>query len=163
MIRVDFNNAPVFRSLAAARDRLADLTPVHQDIGEFVIESTKARFRRSEAPDGTRWQPKKPATIARYKTRGDGDRPDPLIGPSKRLGTEISYAASRGGVEIGSALEYSAVMQRGARKGAFGNDAAGRPLPWGDIPARVWLGLSDADERTILDIVDEHLADALDA
>ena len=162
MIRLDFNHQELFRSLSQARARLEDMKPIHDDIGEYMIEATKGRFRRGEAPDGTRWQPKKPATIERYRQRGDGDRPDPLIGPSKRLSSEISAFATRGGVEIGSALEYSAVMQHGAAKGAFGSDSAGRPLPWGTIPARVWLGLSDEDERNILDIVEEHLDGTLD-
>lgn len=161
MIRLDFNHDAIFRRLDAASEVLGDLTPVYQDIGEYMIEATKQRFRRSEAPDGSRWQPKKPATIARYLDRGDGMRPDPLIGPSGRLGREINYFASRGGVELGSALEYSAVMQHGARKGAFGADQGGRPIPWGDIPARVWLGISDTDERNILDILDEHLSTAI--
>lgn len=161
MIRLQFNHEPVFRALSAAHDRLADLTPVYHEIGEHMVRSTKQRFGRSEAPDGTRWQPKKPSTIERYKARGDGNRPDPLIGPSGRLGREINSFVSRDGVEIGSALEYSAVMQHGAGKGAFGADRAGRPIPWGDIPARVWLGLSADDERDILDIVDEHVGEAL--
>lgn len=160
MIRIEFNADAIFRSLSQAHDRLGDLTPVYEDIGEYMIEATRQRFLRSEAPDGTRWQPKKPATIERYKERGDGNRPDPLIGPSGRLGREINKLVSRDGVELGSALEYSAVMQHGAAQGAFGRDRAGRPIPWGTIPARVWLGISDADERNILDIVDEHLEEA---
>lgn len=161
MISVQFNAEPIFRRLEAAARVLDDLTPVHQDIGEYMTEATKARFKRSEAPDGSRWRDKSPTTLARYLAQGDGNRPDPLIGPSGRLGREINYFANRGGVELGSALEYASVMQHGARKGAFGKDQAGRPIPWGDIPARVWLGISETDERNILDIVDEHLAEAV--
>ena len=161
-ITVKINVDEITARLGKAKDALGDLTPVYQDIGEYLIESTKARFRRGEAPDGTRWRAKQPATIAAYLRRGDGSRPDPLIGPSKRLSTEIAMFANAAGVEVGSALEYSAVHQFGAAKGSFGENAAGRPIPWGDIPARPYLGLSDDDERNILDIVDEHLSDTLD-
>jgi phage virion morphogenesis protein len=161
MIRLDINTSPISARLDRAADVLEDLTPVHHAIGEYMVEATRQRFLRGEAPDGTRWQPKKPATIARYRARGDGSRPNPLIGPSERLGREIAMFAGRDAVELGSALEYSGVMQGGAAKGAFGADKAGRPLPWGTIPARVWLGISDTDERNILDIVDEHLAEAI--
>jgi phage virion morphogenesis protein len=161
MIDLQFNHDAIFRRLEAAARVLDDLTPIHQDIGDYMVEATKARFKRSEAPDGSRWQTKKPSTIARYLDRGDGHRPDPLIGPSGRLGREINYFANRGGVELGSALEYASVMQHGAKKGAFGTDVDGRKLPWNDIPARVWLGISETDERKILDIVDEHLAEAI--
>lgn len=140
---------------------MGDATPVFQDIGEYMVEATKKRFTISTAPDGTKWQPKSPATIARYLAKKDGNRPKPLIGPSQRLGKEISKLATRDQVEIGSALIYSGVMQDGAAKGAFGNAANGSPIPWGRIPARVWLGLSDDDNRNILDIVDEHLAEAI--
>ncbi len=161
MIRIEFNAAPIFRRLAQAQAALSDMLPVHQDIGEYMVEATRARFRLGTAPDGSRWAPKKPATIARYEARGDGHRPHPLIGPSERLSREVVTSAGRNRSETGSALEYSGVMQNGAAAGAFGRSARGGPIPWGTIPARVWLGLSENDERSILSIVDEHLAEAV--
>lgn len=161
MMKIEFNAAPIFRRLEQAQALLSDLTPVHEEITEYMVDATKARFRLGKGPDDKNWTPKKPATIARYKARGDGNRPDPLIGPSKRLSSEILGMSTRASSEIGSALEYSGVMQNGAAKGAFGVSPGGRPIPWGDIPARVWLGISDADERNILDIVDEHLAESI--
>lgn len=160
MIRIVFNIEPVIARLGRVSQVLDDMTPVFQDIGEYVVEATKKRFTISTAPDGTKWQPKSAATIARYQARKDGNRPKPLIGPSGRLGREINKLATRDQVEIGSALEYSGVMQDGAAKGAFGTAANGSPIPWGRIPARVWLGLSDDDNRNILDIADEYLAEA---
>lgn len=161
MIRIVFNPEPLVARLGEASRRLADMTPVHQDIGEFMVEATRKRFVTSTAPDGTKWRPKKPATIARYKARGDGNKTKPLIGPSGRLGKEITLLVTRDQVEFGSALEYSGVMQGGAGKGAFGADKAGHPLPWGDIPARAFIGISQSEERGILDIVEEHLEAAL--
>ena len=160
MIKVDFKYQLVAQGLTEASRRLGDMTPIHEDIGDYVVRVTKERFKAGIDPDGNAWTPKKQATIDRYKERGDGDRPDPLIGPSKRLSSEIAQYADAQGVEIGSAMEYSAVMQNGARQGAFGRDSRNHPLPWGDIPARVWLGLSDEDEAAIIDIADEHLEQA---
>ena len=102
------------------------------------------------------------ALAAAYLSQGDGNRPKPLIDPSGHLGKEIASLVTRDAAEIGSSLEYSGVMQGGAKKGAFGKTNMGRPVPWGDIPARVWLGISGEDERNILDIVDDHLAEAID-
>lgn len=161
MIRFDFNASAVFNQLEKARTQLDDLKPVHESIAEHMVEATKKRFVSSTAPDGTRWRKKKPATLAAYLARGDGDRPKPLIGPSGRLGKEIASSATRDAAEIGSVLEYSAVMQNGAKKGAFGKGRNGRPVPWGDIPARVWLGISAEDEKNILDIVDEFMEAAV--
>lgn len=158
MIHFGFDAAAVFAQLDRARATLADMTPVYEDIAEHMIKATRDRFRSSTAPDGTRWRDKRPSTLAAYLARGDGSRPKPLIGPSERLGKEIVKAVTPESAEIGSVLEYSAVMQNGAKKGAFGKGRNGRPVPWGDIPARVWLGISADDEKNILDIVDEHLS-----
>lgn len=160
MIKVEFKYEAVAQGLGEVARRIDDMTPLHESIGEYVIEVTKQRFKQGIAPDGTAWTPKSPVTLAAYKARGDGDRPDPLIGPSRRLSSEIARFATAESVEIGSSLEYSAVMQDGARKGAFGRTARNSPIPWGDIPARPWLGLSDEDEVHILDLADEHLEQA---
>lgn len=161
MITLEFNASAVFDQLDKARGALDDMTPVFDDIAEYMVKSTRDRFVSSTAPDGTRWRKKSPTTLAAYLARGDGNRPKPLIGPSGRLGKEIAQLVTRDSAEIGSALEYSAVMQNGAKKGAFGKGRNGRPVPWGDIPARVWLGISAEDERNILDIIDEHLEEAV--
>jgi phage gpG-like protein len=161
VIRLDFNASAVFDQLERASAQLDDMTPAYKDIAEYQVEATRKRFLSSTAPDGTRWRQKSPATLAAYLARGDGNRPKPLIGPSGRLGKEIASLVSRDSAEIGSALEYSAVMQDGAKKGAFGKGRNGRLVPWGDIPARVWLGISAVDEKNILDIVDEFLEDSL--
>ena len=163
MLRIVFNGPAIVGQLREAQERLANPEPMFQDIGEHLIDSHRQRFQRSEAADGSTWAPKSDVTIERYRRMGDGNRTQPLIGPSRRLGTEIHYYASRTEVEVGSNLEYAGAMQEGVAKGAFGADRHGRPIPWGNVPARVWLGLSDADERNILDIVDEHLGDAFES
>jgi phage gpG-like protein len=60
-------------------------------------------------------------------------------------------------VEVGSSLEYAAVQQLGARRGQFGRTRRGAPIPWGDIPARPYLGISQADSSAILDIISQYL------
>ena len=162
MIKLEFNASAVFDRLDQARASLDDMTPIFDRIAEYMVPATKKRFVSSTAPDGTRWRKKSPTTLAAYLARGDGNRPKPLIGPSGRLGKEIAQLVTRDSAEIGSALEYSGVMQDGAKKGAFGKGRNGRPVPWGDIPARVWLGISADDEKNILDIVDEHVGEAID-
>lgn len=161
MLRIQFNAAPVNDRLEAAGRALDDLTPVFQDIGEYMIEATRQRFRQGEAPDGSKWLPKSAVTLQRYRDRGDGNRPDPLIGASRRLSTEILKFVTKEAVEVGSNLEYAGVMQTGAPQGAFGHDSRNHPIPWGNIPARVWLGVSESDEVAIVAIVDDHLTASL--
>lgn len=157
MIRIEFNVAPVLAKLAEARAALGDLTPLHREIAGYMIKATRERFQAGTAPDGTRWRQKSPTTLAEYVRRGHGNRPRPLIGPSERLGKEITGTGSADGAEIGSALIYSAVMQFGAAKGALGKRA-----PWGNIPARPWLGVSEEDATRIVQLADIYLEAALD-
>lgn len=158
MPKVQFKAEGARAALRKAIHSLEDLTPIYQDIGEYMIEATRRRFVTGTAPDGSPWAPKSAGTLERYKRLGYGSLGRPLIGPSKALSRQILKFVSKGGVVIGSAQIYSGVMQFGADKGAFGTDRRGRSIPWGRIPARVWLGLSAADELAIIEIVDEHLA-----
>ena len=64
-------------------------------------------------------------------------------------------------VEIGSNMPYSAVMQFGAKRGAFGQSSNGSPIPWGDIPARPFLGISSQDELNIREAIAGWLEAAL--
>jgi phage gpG-like protein len=157
MFGVQFNAGPSRKAIREAIELLDDMTPVYTDIGEYMIEATRKRFARGVGPDGRAWAPKRAATLERYKRLGYGSLGRPLIGPGKALSRQIHKLVSRDGVVIGSSLAYSGVMQDGAAKGAFGRDGRGRPIPWGRIPARVWLGLSADDDAAIVGIVDEHL------
>lgn len=157
MFSIQFNIGPSRQALKRATDLLADMTPVFQDIAEYMVEATKKRFVSGTGPDGKAWAPKKQSTLDRYKKLGYGALTRPLIGPSKSLSTQIQRIVTKDSAAIGSNLIYSGVMQNGAAKGAFGTNAKGRPIPWGRIPARTWLGLSDADNAAIIDIAEEHI------
>lgn len=163
MLKAEFKVTRVQEAIRKAAAELEDMTPLFQDVVEYVIDATRKRFATGTAPDGTRWPAKRPATLERYKALGYGNLNRVLIGPGKRLSREIVGQAGAKGAVIGSALIYSRVQQEGAEKGAFGVDRRGRPIPWGRIPARVWLGLSEADEAAIIDIADEHLEEAMKA
>lgn len=157
MFSIQFNAGASRQKLIDAKTLLGDLTPVYRDIGEYMVEATRKRFVQGVAPDGSKWAPKSAATLERYRQLGYGKLTRPLVGPSRSLSRQIQNFVSKGGVLIGSSLIYSGVMQDGAAKGAFGKDRRGRSIPWGRIPARVWLGISAADDAAIVDIVDEHL------
>lgn len=138
------------------------LTPLMQDLGEFLTETTKQRFETSTAPDGTRWEPNAPATYLAYLDKFSGSYgksgqlskaganrasgKKPLIGETGRLSREIYYQADATGVEISSGLIYSAIQQFGG--------VAGRGV---QIPARPYLGLSAEDEVEITEIAGAYL------
>ncbi|MFV0642926.1 MAG: phage virion morphogenesis protein [Sphingomonadaceae bacterium] len=161
MIGVNFNIGPSRDAIRRAIALVNNMTPVYEDIGEYLLDQHKRRFVEGKAPDGTSWAPKSEATLARYKRLGYGTLNSPLIGPSRLLSRMIQRYVSRDGVIIGSAQIYSRVMQEGAAEGAFGTNRRGQPLPWGRIPAREWLGMSAGNDAAVIEIVEEHLEDAL--
>ena len=154
MIRVHVDSSGLQARLTSLADRLEDLRPAMEQVGEYLVEAAKRRFRDSKAPDGSRWAPNSPVTLllhaARYKGSFSkrGGRPTkrgaarmaakkPLIGESKSLSTQIHYRAGSRQVTVFSSMEYAATQQFGAKKGAFGRTRRLRaPIPWGDIPAR---------------------------
>ena len=161
MFNVQFNVGATQVAIRRAIAELEDGTAMFTDIGEYMIDSTRKRGQQGVSPDGVAWAPKRQTTLDRYKARGYGNLTKPLVGPTRRLLREIQRYVSRNGVVVGSSLIYSGVMQSGAGKGAFGADRRGRPIPWGRIPARPWLGISQTDGVAIIDIADEHLEQSL--
>lgn len=145
------------RLLAASDNTL----PAMQDIGEYLIESTRQRFRDMLGPAGEPWVPNTEVTQDAAEARGDRYDPRPLFGPTRRLSSEILAFAGNHEVTVGSALIQAAVMHFGAEQGEFGTSARGGPLPWGDIPARPFIGISRDDETQVLAILGEYLGEAL--
>ena len=169
MITVELKTDDLTRALEQLQRQLSDMTPVMQGIGEYLVESTKARFVAGVDPDGNPWAAKSPVTMAttaaREKKAAD---PRPLFGPSKELSTQINFEVGPDFAIVGSNQPYAAMMQFGATQAQFGTytglDKNGRKhthhLPWGNIPARPFFGLSETDEVNILDIVAESLQQA---
>jgi phage virion morphogenesis protein len=174
MIKIDIDDTQVLAALNRLIDAGTDLRPAMEDIGEYLVDSTRRRFQRAEAPDGTPWAPNSQTTILQYldkfsssyskKTgkissaganRTAGKKP--LTGETKQLSTKIYARVTDHSVDVGSPLEYAGTQQFGAKKGSF----TGGKSPWGDIPARPFLGLSNDDKVAVLDILQEHLSDAL--
>lgn len=146
-----------------------DMRPLMQQVGEYGVETTKQRFDTSTGPDGQRWAPNTETTylklLGKYKgsygktgklTAGGARRAagkKPLVGETGALASTINYQAGSDFVDIGSPMEYAGVHQFGAKKHSF----TGGRTPWGDIPARPFLGLSADDQASIVDMAQEFL------
>lgn len=141
------------RRLGALVKAGRDLTPLMRDIGEYLLRTTKDRFEDERAPDGAPWQPLSEAT--RRRKRRNKDR---ILTESGHLGgPSLSYRASPSELLLGSSAVYAGTHQFGAKRGSFGTTSKGAPIPWGDIPAREFLGLSSADSAEIADLVGDYL------
>jgi phage gpG-like protein len=161
MITLEIKNDQITPALQRLDSALGNPLSLFQDLGEYLVKSTTDRFPTGRAPDGSVWAPKSPTTLAAYGARKT-NRLDtrPLFGPSGSLSSTINYEAFPDRIEWGSPMIYAAVQQFGAAKGAFGQTSRGAPIPWGNIPARPFLGISAEDETLMLEIVSEWIQSA---
>ena len=178
-ITIEYTGAEIIERLMRLSQVISPtgLRTVLGEIGEELTESTKRRFSTSTAPDGTPWAPNSTATTlpsylcsAKSNFKKDGTlskrgqtrqaNKRPLVA-SGILAHTITWQLVPEGVEIGSPKIYAGTHQFGAKQGQYGRDRRNHPIPWGDIPARPFLGLSADDESAISTLISTHLRDAL--
>lgn len=185
MITIQVNDRQVLDRLNELARKCSNLKPAMKEIGEDLKASTKARFASAKDPDGQPWKENSEVTIACFmglytknfskdgtllpnrnfnkdgalSKRGEsriaaGNAKTPLTGKTKTLGHTINYQLDgNSAVRIGSPVVYAAMQQ-------FGGTKAQWPHLWGDIPARPFLGISNADKASILDIIGNYLVRA---
>lgn len=167
MYTVEFKSDAVDAALRKLEAQISDLRPLMNEIGEEMLTTTERRFEQGVAPDGTPWAPKSPATLAAYEARGQRVDTRPLFGPNISgvpLRQSLFHETDRNQLMLGTNAIQAAVMQFGAKKGAFGSyqvelgqNTVTASIPWGDIPARPFLGVSQIDEENILSLVSDYL------
>ena len=153
---ITWNDGEVQQAFDRLLKRGGSLKPLFADLGEQLLASTPERFRASErrAPDGTPWAPLSDA----YKERKRRNRSKILIRDGDLMQT-LAYQARRNRLQVGSPRIYAGTQQFGAQQGEFGRTGRGTPIPWGDISAREFVGLSDADQATIRETTTDFLAE----
>ena len=151
-ITVDFKGAEaVSRVLRRLSEAGQNLEPALADIGETLVNSHQERWRLEQSPDGEPWAPLS-EDYAEWKRR---KRPNAgILVFDDLLRGQLAYVVSGDVLLVGTNRPYGARHQFGFD----GPDALGRHT---NTPARPWLGISNANESAILDIVCDHLADSI--
>lgn len=176
-LTITLDDAAVRAAFAAVIQAGLKPSPLLKGVGELLLGSTKERFAHGVGPDGQRWAPNAESTLSSLLNKYKGSRTGrgrlskrgaqraaskkPLIGETRQLSTQIVYDVSGKRLTVGSPMVQAAVQQFGARKGQFGRAKKGAPIPWGDIPARPFLGLSLRDRAEIDALAREYLATAV--
>ena len=170
MIKIEINDADVTAAFARLSAALTNLSPAMAETAELLRISTRDRIQAGTSPDGTPFAARSPTTLAAYAARKQTS--GGILVMTGTLQRQISVDSGSDFAEVGSDREYAAVMQFGAAQGEFGaaigrtKPSAKRPksqdyfvtLPWGNIPARPFIGLSDSDRSGIIEILEEWLA-----
>ena len=153
-ITITLDDENLRRQLGDLIGALTNPEPALRAIGEELQRTTQDRFDpgQKKAPDNTPWARNSDVTIARK------GRDNPLYERGILQGGIRYQVLGTSGVEVGTNLVYGAAHQFGMVKGYAGRTRRGAPIPWGNIPARPYLGLSSADESEIIRILREYLA-----
>ncbi|NIZ13917.1 phage virion morphogenesis protein [Phaeobacter sp. HF9A] len=167
MYTLSFNEDGFELRLKQLDGRLDDMSPVLQGLGEYLVQSTQDRMLKGQQPDGRPFAPRSETTLAVYAAKGFRFGAQPL-NKSGEMRQQLHYQASATGLTWGSNAIQAAVMQFGAAKGTFGTyEGKGFggttptiSIPWGDIPARPFLGISDADRGAVNEELEDWLGDA---
>lgn len=184
-ISYEFDASEALAGVEELKRRIAQPSGFYKNVGDYLVFSTKETFQRETSPDGQPWKPLLPSTIKGRVSRGRS--PNGILRESGALAGSVSTQASSTNVKIGSNVEHAAIHQLGGtikkparqgeiflkrneRTGEIGNlfvkkskanavqDVA-IPAHTITIPARPYLGISDADEVAIIKLADEWLHD----
>lgn len=146
------------RALVNLQLKMGDLRSALDEIGSMIVASTQQRFIEGRDPDGMPWKPSHRATSENGQTL--------VLGGYLR--DSIVHAVGRDSVEIGTNLIYARIHQFGgtirAKSGKnlrfkVGNRWVSKPEV--TIPARPFLGLSEADAAEIHTIIKDYIEEAL--
>ena len=142
-----------------------DLSPVTAEVAAHILRVTEDAYEQERDPaTGEAWAPLSEITLRRREKSGHvgSDRAKKLQ-VSRNLLDSIVADFDASAAVVGTNLIYATTQQFGAERGKFGRGEfktreGSFPIPWGDIPARPFLGVSPDDERSITDIIADHIA-----
>ena len=154
---IEISDQEVKAGLARLVAAGANPRPFLASIGNVLADSARLRFTESRAPDGSRWAPLSPVTLALRRGHGGGAQPLLDTGATRN---SITSVVGSDYVEVGTNKRQAAMLHFGAKRGQFGRGKwrtrrGSFPIPWGDVPSRKFLGVSREDKGEIVAILRE--------
>jgi phage virion morphogenesis protein len=123
--------------------RLVDFnfTGLHKEIGEYLLETTKDRFKDEESPDGEKWE-----ESHRAKKKGGQTLTDKAT-----LKNSITYKATSRKTDVGSNVIYAAVHQKGKKIKFKSRNLTVK------MPKRAFLGINSGDQAEVKEIIRDRI------
>lgn len=152
-LEIAIDSREIDAAFAKLSDRMSDLTPVMQNIGEYMRGETDANFANQRSPDGSPFKFLNPR-YARQKEKRKGIRSILQFSGSLRASIAYQVEPDGSGVAIGTNIKtpgggYSLgiIHQEGSTKR--------------NIPARPFLGVSKENEIEIVSIIEDFVNEDL--
>lgn len=150
MAGVRFDAIAAQASLGRLLDGIEHPAPLLAELGEYALGSSRARFKSQTAPDGSAW-----AALQPWYQREKRRNRNRILTLNGYLRSQlVVQMVGERSVEVGSNLPYAAVHQFGAiirprtAKVLLFRGHAAKSVT---VPARPYLGLSDADRNELVE------------
>ncbi|MBU1187758.1 MAG: phage virion morphogenesis protein [Gammaproteobacteria bacterium] len=155
---IQINDERVLDALDGYLKRSQDLAPAMEIISGVLADATDRAFINQQDPESDApWAPLSPHTADRIvngKRRGE----TPILQVTGILAQSFRPEWGSDYALVATNDIRAGTHQFGAAQGEYGQTENGRPIPFGDIPARRMLGISSEDVSEILEIFALHMS-----
>ena len=158
---MEYDHSPALELLDKLQEKLDDLSPALGDIGEYLTNAHEERFKQQVAPDGTPWAPLSPSyqrTKAKNKNR--------ILVLNGYMEKSYRYQVSDNELNFGTNNPNAAhhhfgtkpytIKPKSKKALAFGGVVV-KKVNHPGLKARPLIGVSEADNEEILQLLSEHL------
>ena len=155
-VKIEIENKDARRKLHNLISALENKSAVTAIIAKHLHAITRRAFRKEQDPiTGKPWAELSPVTLAIRKKRRKASTKK-LRQTRLLLDSIVADSDDRSAI-VGTNLVYATTHQFGAKRGEFGSNRKGAPIPWGDIPARPFLGINKSDADAITTAVTRYI------
>lgn len=147
---------------------IADASPAMRGVSMVLLKESERIFAREGKGVGLDepWAPLSEVTKLR-REQTQGGRTMKILQASGKLAASLTPTSTAHSAGLTTNRVYAATMFFGAKQGEFGRDRRNHPVPWGDIPGRVFLPVRDVRgtprltepaERSVTAMLARHFA-----
>ena len=176
-MKVINNSAIVIKGLEKLEKNSVDTKKLMLEIAEDMKTKVEFRFKQSKDPNGNPWEPLSETTISHRRKRSSKPLSD-----TGELRASITSKATKTLAIVGTNKKYAATQNFGANKEEFGTTQIKETVrehtrrrrgktetvrshtrrrtissPWGDIPAREFIGFSSNQKKTYTVVIRKYL------
>ena len=152
-VKIEARNLPeIYRQLSALVLTTGETRELLDEIGGVLADGARLRFRDQQGPDGQPWVPSIRARVQNGQTLRD----------TGALANSLTHVVMSSTVEVGTNIPYAAPNHFGAHITAVNGPFLRFKIPGGGwarkkevtLPARPFLGVSNDDELTIMEVIE---------